>query len=390
MRQLDHPNIVRLKYFFYFVGERKDDVYLNLFLELVRETVHRVAHRYSQQKEIISFIFIKLYTYQLLRSLAYIHHKGICHRDVKPQNLLLNPATGVLKLCDFDSAKVRVSGESNVSYTVSRYYRALELIFVAAECTCEVDIWSSGCMPAEPLLDQPIFPDDSGVDQLVGTIKVLETPIRDQIHEIDPDYRDFRFPQIRPHPWSMLFRPRVSSDAVQLVFQLLNYSPSKQLKPIQAMTHLFFDELRMEETRLPNDRSLPPLLNFSPYEPSMSDYLSKLTRVDQSDLPSGGTTNPTAGAEADSCTTNKADEESMTEPSASLPTVDSKLSQAFDLAGEEACSISEDQKPVGDGAEAAVTGSNHSTSENSSGNNNGSATNKSSTHGTHVGIISVD
>lgn len=39
--------------------------------------------------------------YQLFRSLAYIHSKGICHRDIKPQNLLLDPSTGVLKLCDF-------------------------------------------------------------------------------------------------------------------------------------------------------------------------------------------------------------------------------------------------------------------------------------------------
>lgn len=67
--------------------------------------------------------------YQLFRSLAYIHALGICHRDIKPQNLLLDPATGVLKLCDFGSAKILVPGEPNVSYICSRYYRAPELIF---------------------------------------------------------------------------------------------------------------------------------------------------------------------------------------------------------------------------------------------------------------------
>ena len=44
---------------------------------------------------------IQLYMYQLFRSLAYIHANGVCHRDIKPQNLLLNPETGILKLCDF-------------------------------------------------------------------------------------------------------------------------------------------------------------------------------------------------------------------------------------------------------------------------------------------------
>jgi len=67
--------------------------------------------------------------YQLFRSLAYIHSLGICHRDIKPQNLLLDPTTGVLKLCDFGSAKILVAGEPNVSYICSRYYRAPELIF---------------------------------------------------------------------------------------------------------------------------------------------------------------------------------------------------------------------------------------------------------------------
>jgi glycogen synthase kinase 3 beta len=70
-----------------------------------------------------------------MRSLAYIHSVGICHRDIKPQNLLLNPATGILKLCDFGSAKILVAGEPNVAYICSRYYRAPELIFGATNYT---------------------------------------------------------------------------------------------------------------------------------------------------------------------------------------------------------------------------------------------------------------
>lgn len=107
--------------------------------------------------------------YQLFRSLAYIHSQGVCHRDIKPQNLLVDPDTAVLKLCDFgrwgpdpplvegggvwhrfgvpltpplpplfSSAKQLVRGEPNVSYICSRYYRAPELIFGATDYTSNI------------------------------------------------------------------------------------------------------------------------------------------------------------------------------------------------------------------------------------------------------------
>ena len=65
-----------------------------------------------------------------------------------------------------------------------------------------VDIWSAGCVMAELLLGTPIFPGDSGVDQLVEIIKVLGTPTREQIREMNPNYTEFKFPQIKPHPWT--------------------------------------------------------------------------------------------------------------------------------------------------------------------------------------------
>jgi len=113
-------------------------VYLNLVLEYVPETVYRASRHYAKLKQPMPMLQVKLYMYQLLRSLAYIHSVGICHRDIKPQNLLLNPATGVLKLCDFGSAKILVAGEPNVSYICSRYYRAPELIFGATNYTTNI------------------------------------------------------------------------------------------------------------------------------------------------------------------------------------------------------------------------------------------------------------
>ncbi|XP_076659349.1 glycogen synthase kinase-3 beta isoform X4 [Halictus rubicundus] len=289
MRRLEHCNIVKLKYFFYSSGD-KDEVYLNLVLEYIPETVYKVARHYSKSKQTIPISFIKLYMYQLFRSLAYIHSLGICHRDIKPQNLLLDPETGVLKLCDFGSAKHLVKGEPNVSYICSRYYRAPELIFGAIDYTTKIDVWSAGCVLAELLLGQPIFPGDSGVDQLVEIIKVLGTPTRDQIREMNPNYTEFKFPQIKSHPWQKVFRARTPPEAMELVARLLEYTPSLRMTPLQACAHSFFNELREQGTRLPNGRELPPLFDFTEQELRIQPALNSILvpkYMQSSDNPGG-------------------------------------------------------------------------------------------------------
>lgn len=111
-------------------------------LEYVPETVYRASRYFNKMKTTMPILEVKLYIYQLFRSLAYIHSQGICHRDIKPQNLLLDPSTGVLKLCDFGSAKILVENEPNVSYICSRYYRAPELIFGATNYTTKIGKYS--------------------------------------------------------------------------------------------------------------------------------------------------------------------------------------------------------------------------------------------------------
>lgn len=259
MRKLNHPNIVKLKYFFYSSGEKKDELYLNLILEYVPETVYRVARHYSRQRQQIPMIYVKLYMYQLLRSLAYIHSIGICHRDIKPQNLLIDPESGVLKLCDFGSAKYLVRNEPNVSYICSRYYRAPELIFGATNYTNSIDVWSAGTVMAELLLGQPIFPGDSGVDQLVEIIKVLGTPTREQIQSMNPNYKEFKFPQIKAHPWNKVFRVHTPAEAIDLISKIIEYTPTSRPTPQAACQHAFFDELRNPDARLPSGRPLPTL-----------------------------------------------------------------------------------------------------------------------------------
>ncbi|KAJ0986043.1 hypothetical protein J5N97_004399 [Dioscorea zingiberensis] len=262
MRSLDHPNVISLKHCFFSTTSR-DELFLNLVMEYVPETLFRVLKHYSNANQRMPLIYVKLYMYQLFRGLAYIHSvPGVCHRDVKPQNVLVDPLTHQVKLCDFGSAKILVKGEVNISYICSRYYRAPELIFGASDYTALIDIWSAGCVLAELLLGQPLFPGKSSVDQLVEIIRVLGTPTREEIRCMNPNYTEFRFPQIKAHPWHKIFHKRMPPEAIDLVSRLLQYSPSLRCTALEACAHPFFDELREPNARLPNGRPLPPLFNF--------------------------------------------------------------------------------------------------------------------------------
>nr|XP_023883740.1 glycogen synthase kinase-3 homolog MsK-3-like [Quercus suber]POE71251.1 glycogen synthase kinase-3 like msk-3 [Quercus suber] len=266
MHLLDHPNVVCLKHCFFSTTE-KNDLYLNLVLEYVPETVYRVIRHYKKMHQRMPLIYVKIYFYQICRALAYIHNTvGVCHRDVKPQNLLVNPHTHQVKLCDFGSAKVLVSGETNISYICSRYYRAPELIFGATQYTSAIDMWSAGCVLAELLLGEPLFSGESAVDQLVEIIKVLGTPTREEIKCMNPNYTEFKFPHIKAYPLHKIFHKRVPPEAVDLVSRLLQYSPNLRTTALEAMVHPFFDELRDPNTCLPNGRPLPPLFNFKAHE----------------------------------------------------------------------------------------------------------------------------
>lgn len=127
---------------------------------------------------------------------------------------------------------------------------------------------------AELMQGQPLFPGESGIDQLVEIIKVLGTPSREQIKTMNPNYMEHKFPQIRPHPFSKVFRPRTPNDAIDLISHLLEYTPSARLTAIEAMTHPFFDELRTGDRKMPNGRDMPELFNFTREELSIRPDLN--------------------------------------------------------------------------------------------------------------------
>ncbi|KAH0865468.1 hypothetical protein HID58_082679 [Brassica napus] len=266
MRMLDHPNVVELKHSFFSTTE-KDELYLNLVLEYVPETIYRASRSFTKMNQQMPLIFIQLYTYQICRAVNYLHRAlGVCHRDIKPQNLLVNNVTHEVKICDFGSAKMLIPGEPNISYICSRYYRAPELIFGATEYTTAIDMWSVGCVMAELFLGHPLFPGETSVDQLVEIIKILGTPAREEIKNMNPRYNDFKFPQIKPQPWHKIFRRQVPPEALDLGSRLLQYSPNLRCSALEACAHPFFDALRDPNASLPNGRALPPLFDFTAQE----------------------------------------------------------------------------------------------------------------------------
>ena len=83
---------------------------------------------------------------------------------------------------------------------------------------------------------------------------------------MNPDYKEYRFPQIRPLPWDKVFRHRTPKEAIEFVSQLLQYDPLARPTPLGALLDPYFDELRDQNTRLPNGQPLPELFNFTQEE----------------------------------------------------------------------------------------------------------------------------
>lgn len=279
MRDLgSHPNIVRLHHAFYSTGEKPDEVFLNVVMDYVPETVHKLLKTYQKIRQPFPQILAKVYSFQLCRGIAHIHASGVCHRDIKPQNLLVCPRSHVLKLCDFGSAKRLLPGESNVSYICSRYYRAPELIFGAVHYDHSVDLWSLGCVLGELLQGSPLFQGENGVDQLVQVIKILGTPTARELVQMNPDYSaEFRFPSIK-RSLKIVRLGDAGAVAESLLNGLLQYDPLLRLNCAKFLESEWFDELRTKDCLLPStDGQGKPLdLDLFTFTEAETKYLESL------------------------------------------------------------------------------------------------------------------
>mmetsp|Transcript_1284 Transcript_1284/g.1164 ORF Transcript_1284/g.1164 Transcript_1284/m.1164 type:complete len:105 (-) Transcript_1284:593-907(-) len=93
---------------------------------------------------------------------------------------------------------------------------------------------------------------------------------------MNPNSEEFKFPNIKPCSWNKVFKPRVDPQAIDFVSKVLVYSPQKRLKPLEALLHPYFNELRNQNCRI-NGNPLPDLFNFSKEElstqPELADKL---------------------------------------------------------------------------------------------------------------------
>ena len=251
LQELNHINVIKIKNYFYTVGQRKaNEKYLNVVMEYFPESLGNVIKNSTEYvKPKLSSLDIKIYAYQMIHALYYLECIGVCHRDIKPQNILINQEMKLLQLCDFGSAKKLNANETNVSYICSRYYRAPELIFNSEYYTNAIDMWSVGCVIAEMVLGSPLFQGNSSVDQLVEIIKVLGTPNKKQIVEMNCKYKQFCFPLIKCFTFKEVFE-KVNVNIDKCFYDLLKkifvYEPKQRIKPLNALTHPFFDALRIK------------------------------------------------------------------------------------------------------------------------------------------------
>lgn len=198
----------------------------------------------------IDVITLKQLMYQLLKGIAFCHAHRVLHRDLKPQNLLINKK-GELKLGDFGLA--RAYGIPVRSYShevVTLWYRAPDVLMGSRQYSTSIDLWSAGCIFAEMASGRPLFPGNSISDQLQRIFKVLGTPTEETWPKVShlPEYkRDFEiFPSM---PLETLLT-KLDALGIDLLKRLLEYPPEKRITASDALQHPYFDDLRKKDPSL--------------------------------------------------------------------------------------------------------------------------------------------
>jgi len=275
--ELDHVNCIKVHNYF-FTKDRQTNsnemaTYLNLVMDYVPETLYRVLRYYKKKGMDFPDPLGKIYSYQMFRSLAYIHALGIVHRDIKPQNILIDTGNHRLVMCDFGSAKKIEKGEKSVAYICSRYYRAPELILGQDKYGPAIDTWSIGCVIAEMFLGEPVFPGQSSKDQMIKIMDLLGTPSQNEVTAMCKNAR-VRLPSIEPTDFKKRFKKTTNPQAIDLLKKVLCYNPDERITPLEALMHPYFDELRKQRLTI-NGKKIVDLFNFNEAELSSNPQLAK-------------------------------------------------------------------------------------------------------------------
>lgn len=239
LKEIVHPNVVGL-----------NDVILSenslyLVFEYLQEDLKRHIDRYPAGKY-MEPERVKSFTYQILQAICFCHCRRILHRDLKPQNILVNP-DGVIKIADFGLA--RAFGVPVRIYThevVTLWYRAPEVLLGAEKYSTPVDIWSIGAIMAEMSTRRPLFQGDSEIDQLFKIFKVLGTPSETKWPGVSK-LKDFKnsFPAWAPDALDKYCK-HMDHNGIDLLEKSFVYNPAHRISAKQALGHPYFDDLDKE------------------------------------------------------------------------------------------------------------------------------------------------
>jgi len=237
LKQLQHPNIVQLI----------EVIHTETSLTLVFEYLDQDLKNYLDacgEKGIDDYT-IKSFLFQLLQGIGYCHKHRVLHRDLKPQNLLIN-MEGELKLADFGLA--RGFGIPVKKYThevVTLWYRPPDVLMGSTKYSTQVDIWGVGCIFAEMVTGRPLFCGSSDQDQLVKIFKIMGTPTRSEWPAMAdlPEYKNVEtYPRYEGKKLKAVL-PRLSKTGLDLIERMLQADPQKRITAKDAMRHPYFADL---------------------------------------------------------------------------------------------------------------------------------------------------
>lgn len=232
LKILKHPTIINLI----------DVIYSDKRLYLVFEYIDKDLRSFIDNQDEIPIEIILRMTHQLLTALNFCHARGILHRDVKPQNILVDTDLN-LKLADFGLGRaINVPLRTYTHDIVTLWYRPPEILLGAKYYSGAVDMWSAGCIVAELILCKPLFPGDSEIDQLYKIFRVRGTPDDDMWMNVTylPNYQEM-FPKWKGVDLCDILK--VGEDLIDLVENCLMYDPVKRIIAKNAIKHKSFEQI---------------------------------------------------------------------------------------------------------------------------------------------------